>query len=370
MKRFSFLIASTIAAVASMSCNPRPATGCAAAMREGDRLRVNEEMAVIIWEPETKTEHFIRQAQFVTDAADFGFLVPTPTEPVLSETDTNIFWRLNALTEAKVEWRDEVRSVFRFFRNGIRTTNSEPTSAVQVLNRETVAGYDAAVLRASDSSALTEWLSKNDYATRPALEDWLQHYIDNDWVITAFKLAAKDDREDHVVAQPIRLSFKTDVPFYPYREPADMRDPATAGSTRKLRVFFLADQRYESTLGKSQASPAKVAWANRTSTEHPSYGGHLTEAITAAAKLKQGETALVGDCWITEFEDNSAPRNGTDELFFQPSQVQSAVERPTIVRTRTVTNYYPNLAGFTMWIALAIIAAPFFIRAAKAFKAS
>ena len=364
MNRCFFVAATVVTLAACMTSQPRTATGCAAALKEGDRLRVNEEMALIVWEPKTKTEHFIRQAQFVTDATDFGFLVPTPTEPTLSETDGDIFWRLNSLTEADVQWRDEVTSIFRLFDKDSLTTDSAPSSRVQVLNQQTVAGYDAAVLKASDPVALTSWLKENDYATRPALQEWLQHYTENDWVITAFKFSEKANNGEDVVAQPIRLSFKTDVPFYPYREPTDMRDAtaAASGSGRKLRVFFLSDQRYDATLGQSAISPAKVAWANSASSEHSSYGGNLVKAIATAAKLSDKELGLSPDSWITEFEDNSSPRNGIDELFFHPAKDQSTVERPVIIKTRKVKQHYPNLPGFMLWLGLIVIAIPLTMR--------
>src|SRR5207237_170781 len=52
---------------------------------------IAEEEALIIWDPATKTEHFIRRAAFRSTARQFGFLVPTPTKPELSEVDDSIF---------------------------------------------------------------------------------------------------------------------------------------------------------------------------------------------------------------------------------------------------------------------------------------
>ena len=48
-------------------------------------MRIAEESAVIVWEGATRTEHFVRRATFATTAADFGFLVPTPSKPELAE---------------------------------------------------------------------------------------------------------------------------------------------------------------------------------------------------------------------------------------------------------------------------------------------
>ena len=44
---------------------------------------------VILWDAATQTEHFIRRASFKSEAEDFGFLVPTPTQPALNESGTD-----------------------------------------------------------------------------------------------------------------------------------------------------------------------------------------------------------------------------------------------------------------------------------------
>ena len=58
------------------------AIACAPAPHANDRVYVIEESAVIVWDPATKTEHFIRRATFHGKAGDFGFLVPTPSVPI------------------------------------------------------------------------------------------------------------------------------------------------------------------------------------------------------------------------------------------------------------------------------------------------
>ena len=59
--------------------------GCASVWRPGETVVVAEESALILWDAAQKIQHFIRWAAFETKAADFGFLVPTPTQPVLAE---------------------------------------------------------------------------------------------------------------------------------------------------------------------------------------------------------------------------------------------------------------------------------------------
>jgi hypothetical protein len=69
-----------------------------------DKPVVNaDQPVVILWDAATKTEHFIRQASFKSDADDFGFLVPSPTQPVLDESGNEVFPYLQKLTEPEVK---------------------------------------------------------------------------------------------------------------------------------------------------------------------------------------------------------------------------------------------------------------------------
>lgn len=340
----------------SLVAHDDPADGCAPAMREGDSVGISTESALIVWDPATSTEHFIRSAQFVTDAEDFGFLVPTPTPPELGEVGGSLFAQLRSQTAARVIRTSEKQSIFRLFRADAEDTavgSAGPPSgpmenSVQVLSREQVAGYDAAVLKAADPNALSDWLNDHGYMTRPALTEWLKHYVDNQWVITAFKLSRNEGGRG-IVASPVRLSFQTEKPFYPYREPADMRDGAVKARPRTLRVFFLSDKRYSASIGDAGTNPTRVRWAgplDEPALQNLERSMRLSESLNAPIKH------------LTEFEDGSSPRPGTDELYFQVASTQDQVERPPIRRHRVVKEYWPNLPQWTAWFGLLPLALP------------
>jgi hypothetical protein len=67
---------------------------CAPVMRAGSNATLNNENALIVWNKTTSTEHFIREAHFDTDTPDFGFLVPTPTQPTLNMLTEQPQWCL------------------------------------------------------------------------------------------------------------------------------------------------------------------------------------------------------------------------------------------------------------------------------------
>src|SRR5215213_44775 len=84
---------------------------CAPAPRPGQFVRIAEETAAIVWDASTNTEHFIRSANFDTDASDFGFLVPTPSVPKLTEADNYLFTSLEYRIRPEVVEQYRIRGV-------------------------------------------------------------------------------------------------------------------------------------------------------------------------------------------------------------------------------------------------------------------
>src|SRR4051812_24538493 len=78
---------------------------CGVAPPRNTPVAIADESAIIIWDSTSQREHFIRRASFKTSAEDFGFLVPTPTQPELSEVDDEAFTTLAKITEPRVETR-------------------------------------------------------------------------------------------------------------------------------------------------------------------------------------------------------------------------------------------------------------------------
>ena len=301
--------------LAAMFAGASAAIACAPAPRAGDQIYVVEESALIIWDPATKTQHFIRRATFEGKADDFGFLVPTPTAPSLSEVGDEIFETLKVTTERKtihrtrkkIDWTPLVLWPFMMFRSrGEGAVTSAPP--VEVLATQKVAGYDAAVLDATDAAALREWLEKNGYATTPDLEQWLDAYIQQRWKITAFKID-QDNPEGTARTSAVKLSFTTDRPFFPYREPASQRDPSTS---RALRIWFAGPERVAGKIGNDGHWPGVLMWSG------PYEGRRLTY-----------------------FVDTSSIRPGTDDLFFARATDQSRYIPPPYIDETVQTTHLP-----------------------------
>ena len=280
---------------ASLACAPAP--------RSGDEVRITEESAIILWDAGTRTQHFIRRASFETKAKDFGFLVPTPSVPKLGEASDAAFDLLERITEPpRVAPAESPKSE--------PPRVAAPAPQVVVIAREKVAGLDAAVLKANDAGALDYWMKTNGYHSSPELAEWYKPYIAKNWIITAFKIDSDGPR---VSTAAVRMSFETDQPFFPYREPAREPAGAAASGTRALNVYFVGDSKPEGRIGASGNWPGKVVWSGQLA------GGdrETLMKLVGVPKLPAAATRL------TRFSDHSSPRAGSDDLYFSPAADQS-----------------------------------------------
>lgn len=325
-----WVVLAAIALVAS----PRPARACAPAPHAGESVRIFEEEALIVWDAKTKTQHFIRRAAFDTQAKDFGFLVPTPEKPELAEADDSVFFRLAQAIAPKVEWKVEhpLELGSWLFGMMLRGAKSEAAIAsVDVLAVARVAGFDAVVLQANDADAMAGWLEKHGYEFGPDLRDWLDPYVKASWKITAFKIAkdASGRTLPELGTEAVRMSFKAEQPYFPYREPASQRatipasaDPLANGErSRKLRVYLVAPGRMQGDLDAPGGFPGKVVYARPL----PDVG--LLAGALPAGRVPEG-------AWLTAMEDTSTPRPGVADVMFRRATDGAEVVPPPIHRTR------------------------------------
>jgi hypothetical protein len=294
-----------------------PASACLPAPPDHHWVRIAEEEAVITYDPATRVEHFIRRASFQSDVADFGFIVPLPSRPTLAEADATMFERLDELTRPKLVYKERVSGidptplVLGAFL--MRSGSAVAPASVRVLDQVTVAGYDAAVLAADSSEALAEWLRARGYANGPEVEAWVAPYVARRWVFAAFRIApargggGAETPEKRIGSGTVDITFTTDAPFYPYREPASMRGPGATAS-RSLAVYFVGPDRVGGGLGEAGGS---ASWAGA-----PTYARRLDADVQGVPGASRG-------LFLSKFVDRSSPRPGTDEVYFRKLDVQA-----------------------------------------------
>lgn len=351
-------LALPLALAAAVAAVPGEVSACMPIGQPGVRIDIASETALIVWDEATKTEHFIRGGLFHTTGYDFGFLVPTPHRPDLGEVGEGVFAPFEKLTAPAVEVRGRTPSPFGCFAMGAKLDGSRADfshvganvpGGVAVLEEKKVGGYDAAVLafvpgaKAEEPEAgaaeLGKWLRDHGYPFTESLGKWLVPYVRDGWIVTAFKITGRVPAPTpppgatakaaprgpaSAVASAVRMSFKADRPVYPYREPEEARDEKARTIGRLLRVFVVAPKRMAGAIGDGSAHwPGRTVWANRLADDE-------TPKVLAGARLPAALPA--GEWWLTEFEDRSSPRRGTDELYFSPAPDQSPVARPPVIR--------------------------------------
>jgi hypothetical protein len=347
-------LAATLAA--SFLCSAA-ASACAVAPPPGVPAVNADQTVILIWDPATRTEHFIRQASFKTDGDDLGFLVPTPTQPDLQEAGDGAFESLRTLTAPEVHSVWQPRNPFGCcaVRSDAPGLGAGPVPVVRVLEEKRVAGFNAVVLESNSSTALVRWLQEHGYAYSPELAVWARPYLEAGWKITALKVArdAADRDRQTVAASALRLSFQTDRPLFPYREP----DPAGAAKAlgardRLLRIYFIAEARYDGGLTAQAPWTGKTAWAGKVR------DGERRQLLEA---LQLPPTTGPKAWYLTEFEDYWPYQAAPADLYFRRSADQGRVRRPPI--TRYVSTSLPG--DVTVWALAAVLAAPVVMRRRK-----
>ena len=318
-----------------------PALACCTAWRAGQEpVRIAAQEVLIVWDEETKTEHFIRRANFQAGKPpkDFGFLVPTPTQPKLQEVPDQIFQRLGELIKPKVEVKKTTRISFMplLLRPLTATLGSKSAESanlrggVEILDRAIVGGYEAVVLRAAHTDELLKWLELNEYDARPALRDWLTPYVKKEWIITAFKYAAEEKGAPPSLSRAsVCMSFQTEEPFFPYRVPSDIRVRPENGSL--LRLYFSGKERVVGTFenGNIPDWNAQTKFSNRED--------QVADILKHVGQLPQSASSST---WLTTFEDNTWP-GGADDLYFKSSPTKESLIPPPIMRADVSTIQLP-----------------------------
>jgi hypothetical protein len=306
-----------------------------------------DQTVVILWDAAKKTEHFIRQASFQSDAADFAFLVPTPTRPELDESGNAAFPYLQKLTEP------EIQRIPRPHGGGgcgcgeklpgFNADRSLPKAAaeVRVLEEKRVAGFDAAVLAADSADDLINWLKEHGYEFSPEAEAWAKPYVEAGWMITALKVAKDEEAKDSkgVAAAALRLSFQTDRPLFPYREPDSGASAKALGAThRLLRIYCIAEAKFTGELTKEIPWSGKVAWADKIK---------AADRDKVLDLLQLPKETGPAEWWMTEFEDNWAYRVAPADVYFAKASDQSTVKRPPIIQYVSAESS-PDVMGYAI----------------------
>jgi hypothetical protein len=291
------------------------AQACCAVAARGVPV-VNADQTVIIWwDKANQMEHFIRKASFRGGGESIGFLVPTPNRPQLEESGNAAFGYLADITAPTASFGGG----FPLGCSVAAPVRQE--SRVRLIEEKTVAGFDAVVLAADSGKELMEWLRERDYAFTPEAAAWAQPYLENGWYITAMRVTKNNEAraKSEVSAAALRISFKTERPLFPYREPDSRGDAAQLGiNHRLLRIYFVAESRYE---GRFSAADR---WTGKTRYSQPLQAEQRTQLLQ---HLNLPRFTGPSQVWLTEFEDSWPYGKAPGDVYFSPAADQAKFSR-------------------------------------------
>jgi Uncharacterized protein conserved in bacteria (DUF2330) len=285
------------------------------AVAPDSRSVVNADQTVImVWDAEKKTQHFIRQASFKSDAADVGFLVPTPSRPQLEESGDAAFATLRKITTPMMQSKGMVVPL------GCSAAAPRGKSSVVVVEEKRVAGFDATVLTAANGTDLANWLRDHGYSYSPQVAEWAHPYVAGGWMMVALKVAKPQDgrAQPNLAAAALRLSFKTERPLFPYREPESAVAAKKLGtSDRLLRIYFISDGQYRGTVGGDGAWSGRVVWS-----------GDITRHRAGLLRdLKLPADTGPAQWWLTKFDDQWPYARAAGDVHFSRTANQQVTQR-------------------------------------------
>jgi hypothetical protein len=311
MNTFPFLCSAFTALL--ILCNN--ASACCAVARPGQHVVNADQSVIIIWDESTQTQHFIRKASFTSNSPGVGFIVPLPSRPSLAESGAAAFPRLATITAPPPPSAPSIP-----FACAATPASYSVANGVQVLESKRVAGFDATVLTADSGTSLATWLSSHGFTLNPDVAAWAAPYIRDHWCFAAMKIAKPLPSESQLDAAPLRLSFQTSRPLFPYREPASTSAAASLGkSSRLLRLYVIASRAHKGTLGDHLPWSGLPVWSGDIS---PHRSSLLTD-------LNLPDSTLPGRWWLTEFEDRWPYASAPGDLWFSPAPHNVRIRRTT-----------------------------------------
>jgi hypothetical protein len=298
MKRFLSLLLFVVAAVA----HPCAAIGVG-------QIEFGGQRNIIVWDAASKTQHFVRIANFQSESPDIGFLAPTPSIPELVSVDSAAFSLLDGIIPVQLGRQIPLM--------GSASASTKSESAPEIVQETRVGNYVATTFKAGDASALAKYLDKYGFKVSQIQTQWLDKYVQQGWYITAFQVVLNGGTGKTTT---VRMTFKTDQPFNPYYVPADN----ISGNSAGVALYFVSKAIYEG------AFEDKTKWATRRVAKT-----NIPDADrTQLASYLKIDPSQVGDT-LTYDLDFSFPKVGVQsDLFFAQISTQTPGMGMYEVRTR------------------------------------
>jgi hypothetical protein len=224
-----------LSALALLGLVPGPAGAacCYFSAKNADVLQPAQKV-FITWDPREKIETFTVQPRFEGNAADFGMVIPTPTQPKLETMPRDFFQEMAVFTILKK--REYPHSKLLPFEKdkapgkgggfgGRKGKNGEGkerrTSSVVELAAGIVGSLEYKILKAGRADDLYSWLKKHKYNYKGD-EATLNFYVKKKWIFTVMKIDTmqmKKNKDGSYTGDvtPTRFQFASEKLIYPLK---------------------------------------------------------------------------------------------------------------------------------------------------------
>jgi hypothetical protein len=227
-------LAAALAAVGTLA-PPADSACCYFSAKDKDILQPAQKV-FITWDPVEKVESFTVQPKFEGNAADFGMVIPTPSQPRLDEMPRDFFKTLAVYTILKQRQQPQSKFLWDFLdRNGFAQGKSVRLLAevkdakndlprqpqIKVLETGVVGSLDYKIIEAGRADDLYNWLKEHKYHYAGD-EATLDFYVQKKWLFTVMKIDTKQmkrnpDGSFTGEVTPTRFQFTSDTLIYPLK---------------------------------------------------------------------------------------------------------------------------------------------------------
>ncbi|MEV0841183.1 DUF2330 domain-containing protein [Actinocatenispora sera] len=258
LRRAAAALAAVVLGPLALIATPAWACACGAVLTHGPAATVADETSLVSYDGHTET--ITMSLTLTGEPTAAAWFLPVPAKPRFALADVELFNQLANLTapQAKRVGSDGCD-------HGACAVPGRPAPQVSVLQRVPVGPYDVATLRASDGSALHDWLAKHGFTLPDSLATGVAPYAKQGWDYVAVRLRpAEGTTSLGRNLPPLSVSFASDELVYP------MRLSALASHPQTVRLYVLAGHRMRATGALPTPSDVRYAgWVTPSSVDDP-----------------------------------------------------------------------------------------------------
>jgi len=234
--------------VAALTGLARPVSACGGGFGEG--IAVDPDQTVIV-RLEAGVETYVMRPYLCGATRELGLILPVPSALTSApqQVDPALFDELETLTQPRVE-KVCGQSTRGCGSRASSVGDSTPDRGgfdpgVNAIDGGTVGIFDWVLLRATSTSAFTDWLDANGFPYQPASVAYFESYVSRGWYFVAFKVttrvAAAPAGATVCGTFPMSVAFTVDALVAPSRIAWVNRDGISSSS---WRVYVVADDQH------------------------------------------------------------------------------------------------------------------------------